>query len=233
MGTFTPSIPADLALVRVLPRARRRHPTRRTRKPPELPSTLPPPPSDVHPSQVEAHDAIDFAKLYPVIRRVVRTLRPGHAEDDIAQEAALRVLGRWGRFTPPSDRRDVPEARRRWVATIAFYVAMEHREADARLRSHEVTRDPGEPIAAVAPSAEADIIGAETIRSLERGTTPERWRAFWAHHVEGRTAATIARECGAPLNTVYTWIREAGEDLRAHLARLDAAQRGGVRKRRR
>jgi DNA-directed RNA polymerase specialized sigma24 family protein len=50
-------------------------------------------------------------------------------------------------------------------------------------------------------------------------------------HVEGYSAPQISTEIGAPRGTVYTWIHSAARDIRASLARRDAAERSGVRPR--
>lgn len=176
--------------------------------------------------------AVELARLYPVIRRAVRVLLPDAATaDDVTQEAAIRVLVKWSRFVPPpGTAEDIRRAKRAWVARIAIYVVREwHEAARAQKRAAELVTDPADMEAAVggaAPDAETLAIGLETLRELEGATTPERWHAFYAHHVEGRSGVIIARETGAPVNTVYTWIRLATLDIRAFLARGEAAARG-------
>ena len=196
--------------------------------PPALPSTLPPPPP---PPAVPLHVALELARLYPVIRRAVRVLVPDDVTaDDVTQEAAIRVLVMWERFVPPlGTADDIRRARRAWVARIAFYVVREWRDAArAKKRAAEIVMDPAEVAAAggTSPDPETLAIGLETLQELAAATTPERWHAFYAHHAEGRPGTIIARETGAPVNTVYTWIRLAAEDIRAYLARREAAARG-------
>ena len=233
MEACTSSVAADPSFARLT--GRRRPPSDRPPlpstlpPPPALPSTLPPPPP---PPAVPVNVALELARLYPVIRRAVRVLhRDDSTAEDLDQEAALRVLVKWERFVPPPGTADdARRARRAWVARIAFYVVREwHEAARTQKRAAELVTDPADMEAAVggaAPDAETLAIGLETLREFEGATTPERWYAFYAHHVEGRTGAIIARETGAPVNTVYTWIRLAAEDIRAYLARREAAERG-------
>lgn len=199
--------------------------------PPALPSTLPPPPPPAPPPPslaVPATVAVMLARLYPKIRKTVATLHPGVATDDVTQEAAIRALEIWDRFTPPEGEDDERRARRAWVAKVALFVALEWR-TKTRTREREMATDPAEIDATVrgtALSAEAILLGTEQLQELQNATSPERWHAFWAHHVEGIPASMIASEMGAPMNTVYTWIRLAAKDLRAYLARREAAERG-------
>lgn len=232
MGTCTRSIPFDPPSI-ALPARRPPPPPPLPPPPPELPSTLPPPPPD-EPPGVPLRAAVEFARLYPTIQRTVRAIhRDRSTVDDITQEAALRVLSRWYRFRPTPGA-TVPEtraARRNWAARHALYVVQEWREkASAQKRTAEIVTDPAEVEAAPrghVPSAESLAIREETLQELEAATTPERWRAFYMSHAEGRTAPEIAAEMGARVNTVYTWIHDAAEDLRAYLARRNAAARRG------
>jgi DNA-directed RNA polymerase specialized sigma24 family protein len=170
--------------------------------------------------------ALEFARLYPVIRGVVHLLCWDHAAaDDVTQEAAIRVLVLWYRFVPPPGAtvREAREARREWAATIAFYVVQERRSRDAaQKRAAALVTDPAKIEATVhghVPSAESVAIGEETVYELEHATTPLRWYVFWTRHVEGLTAGEIAMETRAPLGTVYTWLRAAAKDMRTFLLR--------------
>jgi DNA-directed RNA polymerase specialized sigma24 family protein len=230
MGTCTRFTPDD-PLHRALPPRRPPPPPPPLPPPPDLPGTLPPPPPD-EPAAVPLRAAVEFACLYPVIRRTVRVLHSDRSTaDDVTQMAALRVLVLWYRFSPPPGTVDVRRARRQWAATVTLLVVRQWRNAAAaKKRSGEIATDPAEVEAALrghVPSAEALAIGRETLRELEDATTPERWRAFYMFHAEGHTTAGIAAEMGARVSTVYTWIRCATEDLRAYLARRDAAERRG------
>ena len=236
MEACTSSVAADPSFARLTGR-RRRPPSDRPPlpstlpPPPALPSTLPPPPP---PPAVPVLVAVELARLYPVIRRAVCVLHPDESTvDDITQEAALRVLVRWHRFTTPPGV-DARRARRAWVATLALYTVREWRGAQsAQKRAAELVMDPADMEAAggTTPDAETLAIGLETLAELAAATTAERWYTFHAIHVEGRTAAAIARETGAPVGTVYTWARLAAKDLRAYLARREAAARSGAKPR--
>lgn len=176
------------------------------------------------------HTVLSFADLYPTIRRTVHALLAGQPiADDITQEAALRALVLWYRFSPPPGTTDVARARRRWAATVALHVVQEWRAAaGAHKRTAEIVIEPDKidfASRAWPPSGEALAIHEETLRELGTATTPERWQAFYMRHVEGFTASQIATAMGARVNTVYTWIRHAADDLRAYLARRDAAHR--------
>lgn len=199
--------------------------------PPDLPSTLPPPPPPDGEPTVPVSVSVQFARMYPVIRRIVRAIhRDTNTVDEITQDAALRVLSQWQTFEPPPGM-SRQRAFRVWLSTAALRVSREHYQwASAKKRAGELPTDPAD-IRAVAkePSAETVLIGRETLRDLESATTPERWAAFYMHHVEGCSASQIAAETGAPRGTVYTWIRSAADDIRAFLARRNASWRSRIR----
>ena len=84
------------------------------------------------------------------------------------------------------------------------------------------------------PSPEDRLIEAEAqsetatevdLAALSRATKPARWRAFYAHVVQGVPVARIAATERAHAPTIYTRIRRAREELRAAIARQRAARR--------
>lgn len=89
----------------------------------------------------------------------------------------------------------------------------------ARNPRHDELREEHEP---ATMNAEQRYLGKEALAFLRQATTPERWKAI-AAYAKGIPVAEIARREDVPAATVYNWIRLAREDMRAALAREDAA----------
>lgn len=106
----------------------------------------------------------------------------------------------------------------RWLHVVASRHALEYQRRAARRELPEA-----EPVdVRLVPSAEDRYLVRETLALAARSTTPERWRCLraWANGVD---VATIARREGLTPPGVYNRIRLAREDIRAGLARKDAA----------
>ncbi len=76
-----------------------------------------------------------------------------------------------------------------------------------------------------ATSPEAHVSARETLRRLQRSTSPDRWRAWIAHEVDGVPVAEIARQEGRPRATIYNLLRLARQDFAAAMAREAVAER--------
>ncbi len=145
------------------------------------------------------------------------------------QEGFERIVTDWATFAPAPE---LPErsARRRWIAGELLNAGRRVREVGRRIQKRELPAG-GSGHASVATSPEARVSARETLRSLQRTTSPDRWRAWMAHEVDGVSVAEIARQEGRPRATIYNLLRLAREDFAAALAR-DARTHGGPAPRR-
>jgi RNA polymerase sigma-70 factor (ECF subfamily) len=152
-------------------------------------------------------------------------VRPADAED-CAQEVLIAAARGWATMRAPVDVA-ADTARRRWVwGILAHRASAFHRSARARVRVRANFETAiGSPSQ---PSHEERAVALLTIRSLQDATTPERWRAWFAHEVDGIDVREVARTEGAPLQTIYTRLRLAREDFAAFRAREEAIGRGPV-----
>ena len=150
---------------------------------------------------------------------VTRTLQAAGVPDadveDIAQEVTILAVTTAQAERVAWKRRDTL---RRWLFVVAYRHALGHlQRAQVRIR-YEGTHE-NEPIA---PSAEDRYLVRETLAIAARSTTPERWRCLraWAN---GHDVGEIARRERLTVPGVYNRIRLARRDIRADMAREDAA----------
>lgn len=221
-----------------LPRPRA---VRRAAPPGGPPSQPPPGPLPSVPAGAFAHltgaDVAWLAASFDWLRRHAPRLGV-HAKDaaDLAQQAVIVAAESWGAFVPAPE---LPPnvARRRWIWGILANRAIGHLR---RLRREVLADDarPGVEVALVHQGAEhAPDVGPASspasaaearsvLRTLQAATTPDRWRAWFAHHVDGAPVREVARAEGAPVATIYNRLRAARADFLAALAREDAAADG-------
>lgn len=153
---------------------------------------------------------------------VVRRLGvPTAALDDALQELWLLVHRHQHRL-------HTPEGARGWLFQIARRVASHHRRANRRHRrkldglAHHVRVAPppaGQREFASRPSGvESALIVEAWLSELDE---PKR-SAFILSELQGWTAPEIARVLGISVNTIYSRVRLAKEQLRAHLQAEEA-----------
>ena len=220
--------------------AARRRPARRWPRPgPPLrrsstASRRPPPGgAGAPPSRPPELDQEDVAWLESLRRwgqRLVGRLGLRGADgEDAVQEAFERIVVDWASFSPTPE---VPERsdRRRWIAGHLLNAGRRVREARRRIQSRELPAG-GSGHGFLATSPEARVSAREVLRSLQCTTSPDRWRAWIAHEVDGVPVAEIARQEGRPRATIYNLLRLARQDFAAAIARDAATDRGPVPRR--
>jgi RNA polymerase sigma-70 factor (ECF subfamily) len=157
-----------------------------------------------------------------LIRWARRCGVPAGDAPDVAQIAAVRAWRGWETSNKP------PERRAPWLFVIVARVASLHRRRTAK-RPLDF-RDPGEmehapDEAPLADEGRDERAGLASLEQLRAGTTPERWRLFFGHEVEGVAVAALAKREGLRLSTAYNRLRLARRDLAATIAREAAAER--------
>jgi RNA polymerase sigma-70 factor (ECF subfamily) len=144
-----------------------------------------------------------FAYVWNALRRL--GVRDADLED-LAQDVFVRVHAGLHKYDPTRPLRP-------WLFGIAYRVASDHRRlARHRFELMGVAADPVDPAAA----ADAQLIGAEEQALLRQALADmdlERRAILVMHHVEGVAAAQIAEGLGIPVNTVYSRLRLAREQL--------------------
>jgi RNA polymerase sigma-70 factor (ECF subfamily) len=156
-----------------------------------------------------------FAFVWRTLRRFA--VADAHLED-AAQEVFLiahRRLGAWREWSSP----------RAWLFGVARRVAADHRRGRDRharkLAALPELDGPSPPSSAGAYEERLDQqqrlrVVAEAIAAL----APDRRTVYVLAELEGLTAPEIAQACEIKLNTVYSRLRRARDDVAAH---LDAA----------
>ena len=143
--------------------------------------------------------------------------------EDAVQEAFERIVVAWASFSPTPE---LPErsARRRWIAGHLLSEGRRIRRARRRAEARELPAD-REGHVSIAASPEAHVSARETLRTLQCCTSPDRWRVWIAHEVDGVPVAEIARQEGRPRATIYNLLRLARRDFAAAIARDALADR--------
>jgi RNA polymerase sigma-70 factor (ECF subfamily) len=162
--------------------------------------------------------SLDFRALFeqelPYVSSTLRRLGVGDSErDDVAHEVFLRIHDRLGDYDPSRPLRP-------WIFGFAFRCAAEHR----RLARHrlELVGLPADPVDPQPPPDEAAAVRDErdlVNRALD-SVAIERRAVLLLHDVEGASAPEIASVLGIPLNTVYSRLRVARQELSAAVRRL-------------
>jgi RNA polymerase sigma factor (sigma-70 family) len=146
-----------------------------------------------------------------------RVLGDSHDAED-AFQATFLILAR----------KAVSVARHRtvagWLHTVAYRLAL---RARARRSSRGACSLPDD-LAEMSVPDPADAAAWHELRQTidaEVSRLPDKYRIpFVLHHLEGRSAADVARELGCPLGTVECWLTRARQRLKARLARRNIAQ---------
>ena len=190
----------------------------------------PPPSTPAPPARLSQEDADWLETLRPWAKAITRRngVRAADAEDAV-QEAFSRAATEWAAFVPPPE---VParSARRRWITGHLLRAARRVQSAGGRVRAREVPDDAIDE-AHTAESHEGAVSAREVLRTLEQTTSPERWRAWIAHEVDGVPIGEIARQEGRTRATIYNLLRLAREDFAAALDRRAAAEHASIRPR--
>jgi RNA polymerase sigma-70 factor (ECF subfamily) len=164
--------------------------------------------------------------LRPAVRALVGHvlgLLPGHPDlDDCENEVYRRTFEGRARIDPEAPLKP-------WVLGIARHVALDAHRARRRAarRAAEEPVEDGEPavekLADAAPGPEERAVLAERARRIDRALErlPAEQRRALLLHSEGLGYGQIAKQIGAPLGTVCTWIARARQGLKETLQDRD------------
>jgi RNA polymerase sigma-70 factor (ECF subfamily) len=153
-----------------------------------------------------------FAFVWRTLRRF--GVADGHLED-AAQEVFLiahRRLGAWREWSSP----------RAWLFGVARRVAADHRRGRDR-HARKLAALPeldGPPAPSRAGAYEERLDQQQRLRSVAEAIaalSPERRTVYVLTELEGLSAPEIAQACELELNTVYSRLRRARQDVAAHL----------------
>lgn len=205
---------------------------RRSKAPPGGSTPQRPPAAPARAPEVDRSIGLALMRYVPDLLRWARRCGVSASDaPDVAQAALVRAWRSWERCEKPANERSG------WLFGIVARVASTHVRAP-KLRIE--LRDPDELTEAPdgAPLADESIEergAVVTLEELRAGTTPERWRVFFAFEVEGLKSAAIAKREAAPIGTVHNRLRLARRDVRAvvqrHQAKLVHAESSARRKR--
>jgi DNA-directed RNA polymerase specialized sigma24 family protein len=148
--------------------------------------------------------------------------RIGDDAEDAVQETFVLAARHWHSFGAVPELAD-RTARRRWLSVVLFRAAgrLQHARARALDRPSELGLE--EP--STVESHEGKVQARELFGQLQQSTTPERWRAWLMHEVDGVSIEEIARQEGRPFATIYDRLRRARADFDAALVRDAASER--------
>jgi RNA polymerase sigma-70 factor (ECF subfamily) len=180
---------------------------------------------DVEPrtAPVRPEIAVIFDEHFDHVWNALRRLGVREADlEDLVHEVFLRVYARLADY-------DATRPIRPWLCGFAYRVAADHR----RLARHRV-EVLGTAVEAVDPVLPADerIYVDEQRALLETALSAldfDHRAVLVLHDVDEIPVPAIAQELGIPLNTAYSRLRTAREDLAAAVKRLKSRrQRGEV-----
>ena len=178
------------------------------------------------PGPLSQEDAAWLVSLRPWATTLVQRLWVSDSDrDDVVQETFLLIASEWSAFVPPPDL-PAQTARLRWVTGLLFRMARRFRDRAHRARARAPYRLEQATDVIGAPSHEGPISARELLRGLEAATTPERWRVWVAHEVDGVPVPELARQEARSEPAIYNTLRLARRDLAAALGR-DAATGSG------
>ncbi len=156
-----------------------------------------------------------FDEQLPFVWSTLRRLGvPDADREDVAHDVFLHVFRHWPDYDPTRPLRS-------WLFVFAARAASDHRRR-ARHR-YEVLGDVDESVATTS--------GAEPIRAREQqallqealqSVDEERRPVLLLHELEGLAIPEVARALGIPLNTAYSRLRVAREELSAAVRRIHA-----------
>ncbi len=154
-----------------------------------------------------------FDRYEPAVRRVVSYLSPRSSDvDDLVQLTFLQVIRAAARYDPQFPARS-------WLIGIAAVMARRHRRSLKRMTewlgtwSLEASRNEGKT-----PDQAMDSVETEQrlLLALSR-MSPKRREAFVLVAIEGTPGEEAAASLGIPLNTLWTRVHYARQELRARL----------------
>lgn len=130
--------------------------------------------------------------------------------DDAAQETFVAIHRHLATYDPSRPLRP-------WLSTFAFHVAANYR----RLARHRYeTDEPGDDTRAQEDTEARHEAKSTLLRALDRLSTVRR-DVFVMHDIESLEAKEIATLLGVPLNTVYSRLRLAREDMERFVRELE------------
>jgi len=154
-----------------------------------------------------------FEAEFSYVCRVLRRLGVRSADlEDVAQEVFVTVHRKFAEY-------DRARPIRPWLFAFAFRSASNHQ----RLARHrrEVSGTPlSEPPAATTPEdALSDRQAQELVLAALQGVPLDRRSALIMHDIDGFSAPEIAEALSVPVNTVYSRVRIARDELKKALRR--------------
>lgn len=157
----------------------------------------------------EAAQAVAL-ELIPRIRNLVRYLTRSSDIDDVAQEALFTVLQKLPTYRPTG-------SFYAWVDRVVVRVTY----AELR-RARRSPRTDAVEIEEVASGDPADVFAtrARIVAALDELSVDQRF-AVVLHHVLGMSAAEIAAELSAPLETIRSRLRVGMQHLRRSMSPTD------------
>jgi RNA polymerase sigma-70 factor (ECF subfamily) len=178
------------------------------------------PASEEAPPGVSAAARFEFDDVYEgQVRFVWRVLRGMGVSDGLVEDAVQDVFVVVHRRLPEFDGRF---SIRTWLFAIAFRVASDYRRKSRRSAGHEAVYDGDDSFRDGGPSPADRAERGQALRLAEEllGELDDNKRAvLLLSEIEGMTAPEVAAVMGAPLNTVYTWLRRARAQLSEAVAR--------------
>ena len=145
---------------------------------------------------------------------------PARDLEDVAHDVFLTSYRRWDDYDPARPRRP-------WLFGIAFRVAARYRDLARHRR--ERGDDGIDEAADEAPPADEQLAAFRARQLLARALDEldlDRRAVFVMHDVESCAMPEIAAALGVPLNTAYSRLRLAREQVRRAVHRLRAREAG-------
>ncbi len=160
-------------------------------------------------SQEESGFRALYEREFPFVWRSLRRLGVADADlPDATHDVFSVVVRRWSDYDPKRSLRG-------WIFGITRLVAASTRR---RIRTRAETDEPYPP--ATAPSPENAVADRELLLILLDGLDDDRRQAFILHDLEGFSGPEISESLGIPVNTVYSRVRSAREQLAARVERM-------------
>jgi len=152
-----------------------------------------------------------FDRHEPSVRRVLSHLGVSSSDiDDVIQSTFLQVISAASSFDPRFNARS-------WLMGVAAMMARRHRRSllrvARRLSSWSAAWVPTDPVTP-AEAFDSEEIGRRMARAIAR-LSPKRREAFVLVTIEGAAGDEVAAALGIPINTLWTRLHHARQDLRA------------------
>lgn len=159
-----------------------------------------------------------FDAEFVYVARVLRRLGVATSDlDDLCQEVFVAVYSKFSEF-------DLSRPVRPWLFAFAFRAASNYRRL-ARNQQDFVDESAYELPSSGTPEQSLSDLQAYALVNRALARIPfDRRSALIMHDLEGVSAPAIAEALEIPLNTVYSRVRIARQELRAALQRLRGPQ---------